>query len=142
MAVVIGVNRTKALDPYGNNLLDPGLFSGRVRSITDTYESLILISGSVIDMGPTLPVGAIVVGGRLATDALGVLGMLSVGTSAAPTKFLAATQCSTAAVTVFPDTIGGMNYVVTGTTDNILKISTTLGSCSGTITLETMYIVD
>lgn len=142
MAVVIGTNRTKLLDPYGNNILDAGLISGRVRSITDTYEAVILVSGSVIDMGPTLPVGAIVVGGRLATDALGVLCMLSVGTSAAPTKFLAATQGSTAAVTVFPDTVGGMNYVVTGTTDNILKITTTLSSASGTITLETMYVVD
>ena len=143
MAIVKGVNRTKLLDPYGNNILDPGLISGRIRTITDTYEAVILASGSTIEMGTQLPAGAIVIGGKLSFDALGTpCAWLEVGDEGDADRYMAVTQTSSAALMVLPDLIGGMNYVVTGTTDNILKITTTLGSASGTIKLETMYIVD
>jgi hypothetical protein len=110
--------------------------------MTDTYTAVILASDSTISMGNTLPKGAIVIGGKLSYAALGTpCPDLTVGDEGDSDRYLKAVQSSTAAVVVFPDTAGGANYTVTGTTDNIIKISLS-ASASGVIKLETMYIVD
>jgi len=103
---------------------------------------VILASDSAIYMGVTLPAGAIVIGGKVSYAALGTpCPDLTIGDDGDSDRYLTATQTSTAATVVFPNTVGGTNYTVTGTTDNIIKISLS-ASASGAIKLETMYIVD
>lgn len=141
MAVVIGVNRTKILDPYGNNILDPGLVSSRVRIITDQYVAAALTRG-YIALGPTLPVGAVITE-VIVSDSCTSSNHLSVGTSANTSLFIAIYNTSRNAVSTGPDTITGMNYVVTGTSDNMIVIENSGNVLmTGTIKLTAKYTVD
>jgi len=141
MAIVYGVNRTKILDPKGNNILDPGLVSGRVRCITDSYVAAALTRGYIY-IGPTLPVGAIITEITM-TDAVTSSNHLTVGTSQNPALFIAIYNTSRNAASVGPQTAAGANYVVTGSSDNCIVIENSGNVLmTGTIKATIKYIVD
>jgi len=141
MATVYGVNRTKILDPKGNNILDPGLVSGRVRSITDSYVAVALTRGYIY-IGPTLPVGAIITEVTINENCTSS-NHLTVGTSQNPALFLAIFNTSRNTLSVGPQTVAGANYVVTGTSDNCIVIENSGNVLmTGTIKATVKYIVD
>ena len=141
MAIVYGVNRTKILDPKGNNILDPGVVSGRVRAITEKYVAAALTRGYIY-IGPDLPVGAIITGIKI-SDSCTSSNHLTVGTSQNTALFVAIYNTSRNVVTVGPDAIAGMNYIVTGTSDNCIVIMNSGNALmTGTIQATIEYIVD
>lgn len=141
MAVVYGANRTKILDPKGNNILDPGLVNGRIRVITDSYVCAATTAG-YITMGPTLPVGAVIMEVKIGESITSAC-TLAVGTSASTTKFIGTFISSLNAVAVGPDTVAGCNYVVTGSSDNCIVIRNSGGvNATGTIKVMVKYAVD
>jgi hypothetical protein len=142
MSSVKGANRTIADDTSVDHTLDPGLFGGNVKVMADTYEAAALASGSDIEMGGDLPVGARVLGGILYYDALGGSVTLDVGDAEDPNRYLDAVDASSAGSTVFnlPD---GAVYEVDETdednTDRQVVITTGGASATGTIKLVLFY---
>ena len=71
MATVKGVNKT-LIDAGGlSNKFEQGYLDGRVKCFFDQYEVSSTVSGTVIEMGPELPVGAKILEVILSTDDIG-----------------------------------------------------------------------
>lgn len=141
MSAVLGVNATKAADPSPANILAPGTLGGKKRTMVDKYEASGLASGSTISVGKALPVGAIVTGVKLAYDALGSSSTLSVGDAGAAARYLAAASSASAGERDAID-VDGLGYVVTGTSDTQVLITTGGASITGTIAIEIEYVVE
>lgn len=147
-----GTNYAKAQDPSSSNILDPGVFSGKVRVMQDTASisaSSNLNSTDYIVVGGKLPTGSQVVKiivGHPGTSALGTQGNLVVGDQGDADRYCAAVNMSGGAtVVVCPTVSGGMNYTVTGTTDNYIRLT---GENAGTrvstntVKVTIFYIVE
>lgn len=123
-----GTNYAKAQDPSSTNLLDPGIFSGKVRIMQDVAvvsASSNLNSQDYIVVGGQLPTGSQVVQiivGAPGTTALGTQNDLKVGDEGDDDRYSTGVQVSSAAIHFLPGVSGGMNYTVTGTTDNYIRL--------------------
>ena len=140
MATVNGVNYAKQLDPSPANILAKGTLRGKLRCFQDTYEcSTLATSSNTILMGQTLPTGSIVTNIIVGNDLLG-FGTIAVGDQGTPAKYHTGISTNAARLTQLPQAITGMGYSVTGTTDNIIRITTTQDSVfNGTITVTVFY---
>ena len=129
MATYNGENYAKSIDPSGDNIVEAAQIEGRVRVMQDVFSfgATALQSADVVLLGKQLPTGARIVAVALGQDADGTStsGSLSVGDEGDTTRYLAATQATSAVVTVGPDTNDGQNYSITGTTDNIIRLTVT-----------------
>ena len=69
-------NYAKAQDPTSTNLLDPGLFGGKVRVMYDTISTgtTELLSSDYIIVGGKLPTGAVVVDIKVNSSAASLTG--------------------------------------------------------------------
>lgn len=147
-----GTNYSKSLTPSSTNLLDPGTFAGKVRVMQDTAAidaTTTMKSSDYLLVGGKLPIGAQVVSITLSTGGVGTGtdGYLLVGDEGDPDRYMTKVQSTTAGVYIGPTSgNSGINYVVTGTTDNYIRIS---GSASavcinstGTVKVVIMYAVE
>jgi len=156
MATVYGANSTKVrTGPTGENILSTGLAGGRVRCMYDSYECAALASGSVIEMGQELPVGAKILEIILHTDNLQNSTTLAVGDYEDADRYLDAVDCGSAEVTKMMGTttgnIDGRGYEIDETytgktvgsgTDRQITITTGTGEATGTIKLIVLYVID
>lgn len=142
MAAVKGVNRTKADTGYPADILDPGLGDGRIRCIVDSYEASALASGSTIDMGTKIPVGARVLGYVMLNDALGASSTISAGDGASAARYGSARSTASAGRQV-EDAVDGQGYKMTGVGgDDQFRLTTGGASITGTINLVVYYTRD
>ena len=150
MTAYNGENYAKSIDPTADNKLDVAQAHGRVRIMQDIFSfgATALASTDTINMCNQLPTGAVILAVKLGfdTDAGSTSGNLSLGDQGSSTRYLAASGATTAAVRVGPDTNDGQNYEITGTTDNILRLTVT-GAGTPTMSenilkLTVMYSID
>jgi len=140
MGTVKGVNRT-VMDTEPRVKLTPGFVDGRVKTFQDTYEALTLAINDVIEMGPDLPVGARILEVILHSDDLTNTAKLSVGDTISPARYISATDHGSAEKVTKLNAIGGRNYAITSTTQQI-TITNTNGIATGTIKLTVFYTHD
>jgi len=146
-----GVNLTKSIDPSSDNMLDPGLFTGKVRVFQDyatISASSNLNSTDYIVVGGKLPTGAQLVHIKLlgAITALGThSAALVVGDEGDPDRYVTSTSVTSNAILTGPTAVGGMYYSVTGVTDNYIRISGAGNASilsSGTLKVSILYTVE
>jgi len=146
-----GTNYAKATDPKSDNILDPGIFSGKVRVMQDTAvisASANLNSTDYIVVGGKLPTGSQVVKiivGAPGTTSLGSMNNIVVGDEGDADRYLTTMQVSSANLQVAPDLATGMNYQVTGVTDNYIRITgkdTHARVSTNSIKVTIFYIVE
>ncbi len=149
-----GTNYAKAIDPSSANVLDPGTLGGKVRVMQDTAvvtASTTLKSSDYFVVGTKLPTGAQVIKVILGSTnvALGTSSFVEVGDEGNRRRYLttaAGTVMATANATFFgPNAAAGMNYVVTGTTDNYIRITGYGNDCivsSGNLYVTVFYTVE
>jgi hypothetical protein len=144
-----GVNYAKSIDPSGANVLNPGIFGGKLRVMQDYYVqgATSLNSTDYIVVGGKLPTGAQVVsmkicmGSPLASNA-----SIVVGDEGDADRYITSTRLMTGGtVGVGPTVAGGMYYTVTGVTDNYIRVAgaSTASIVSGaSLKISVMYIVE
>jgi hypothetical protein len=147
-----GANYAKTTNPSSENILDPGTLGGKLRVIQDyavISAATTLKSTDYIQVGAVLPKGSQVVGVCIGYPNLaaagGSDGYLKVGDEGDADRYITLVNTSSAGVTRI-NTQTGMNYVVTGTTDNILRISGSESAVcvntSGTVKVTIMYVTE
>jgi hypothetical protein len=146
-----GVNYAKAATPTSDNVMEPGTLGGKVRVMQDYFTfpaSTTMVSHNYILLGRKLPTGAQVLSIALSNGAVGTGtdSYLSVGDEGDSDRYITLVQSTSAAVTTSINAYTGMNYIVTGTTDNYIRVS---GSNSavcinsgGTIKVSILYVVE
>lgn len=142
-----GTNYAKAADPSSANILDPGTLAGKVRVMQDTYTGAVVATADYIRIGKALPTGAQVVDIIVGNTATGSGNFLTVGDEGSATRYLTSYSTSGANVKIGPSANAGMNYVVTGTTDNVIRVYSggTEGAAplsGGTIKVTVFYTVE
>ncbi len=150
-----GVNYAKAQDPSSANIIDPGLFTGKVRVMQDyaTISASSNLSSAYILVGGKLPTGSQVVQIILSSDcaikASGTKSTVTIGDEGDPNRYMEAVILHAAStpntVHVGPNVVGGMYYTVTGVTDNYIRIDNTVANAvlsSGTVKITVFYIVE
>lgn len=135
-----GVNHAKADDPKSSNILNPGTYRGKVHCFIDTYEALSLADGSTINVGPELPVGAMVVAFTVAFDALGTSATLQLGDSGTADRYMTATAAASAGRSSAMN-VDGIEYQVTDDTHQLL-VTLVGGEATGTIKVVVFYVSD
>lgn len=144
MATLKGVNKTKIDAMKPSNILSPGEISGKVRCAIDTYVGLATeASGDVIEMCADLPVGAKIVWGWIECAAIG--GTPDLGDYEDTDRYV--DEAVDNAVTMFNDTITGLNYEVDMTTaatpDSQLIVTLDAAvTLAGVITVCVFYTVE
>jgi len=144
-----GVNYTKQEDPVAaSNIIDPG-FGGKVRVFHDTYTqgATSMNSQDYILVGGKLPTGAQVIDMTLTMGSplVSCVPTVVVGDEGDPNRYIEAAIVTGAALKTGPTVAGGMGYVVTGTTDNYIRIA---GGAAATIfsgavvKISVMYVVE
>lgn len=145
-----GTNYAKAIDPTSANILDPGLLAGKVRVMQDTATitaSSNLNSTDYIIVGQKLPTGAQVVKvmlGNAGTTALGTQSYVDVGDEGDQDRYISSAIVTGGSVTV-SNTGAGLNYAVTGTTDNYIRITGTNAGArvsTNTLRVTVFYVVE
>ena len=156
-----GTNYAKGIDPSSSNILDPGTFGGKLRVMQDYFgisAGTTMVSTDYVTVGQKLPTGAqvvsVILGYPAAAGATGTSGFSSsflvVGDQGDVNRYITQTQCSTAAVAIGPNNTTGVNYVVTGTTDNYIRVANygdTDGDnlcivSTGPIKITVLYVVE
>jgi len=149
-----GTNYGKSIDPSSANIVDPGVLGGKLRTITDTAvvtASTTLKSSNYFQVGAKLPTGAQVVKIIFGATcpALGTSSFVEIGDEGNQRRYLttaAGTVMATGGATFFgPNVAAGMNYVVTGTTDNIIRITGYGNDClvtTGNLNITVLYTVE
>lgn len=142
MSAVKGVNKT-LVDAGGVAKIAQGNTDARVKVMFDTYEASALATSSTISMGSTLPTGAVIIGMKLAYDALSTV-TLSVGDSADADRYIDDFDSANTAGNTDAILVDGLGYVVgTASGDNQILITTTgVSAATGTIKLAVFYTVD
>ena len=146
-----GTNYGKSIDPSAENILDQGLYTGKVRVMQD-YAAIgvatTLKSTDYIQLGGKLPTGATVIGVFLANGAVGTGtdSYLCVGDEGDSTRYIGLSQSTTAGIYLGPDSALNMNYVITGVTDNYIRV---MGSASadcinsaGSVEVSVLYVME
>lgn len=123
MVAYLGVVNTAIAAGGVSNKVLQGLIDGRVKCNIETYTILgSELSASTIAIGAALPVGANVIGIILQVSAAQTSLTASVGDAGSATRYASAiTGLQTANVIVF---VPGKNYVITGTSDTQILITT------------------
>ena len=150
MATYNGVNYTKARTNSPTNVLSSGTLAGKVRVMMDSYEfSGATVGVTTILMGQELPKGAKILQVILGSDALAsthgnATSTISVGDQASTARYYAATSVSNATVAVGPALVDQMAdvYEVTGTTDNVIRLTSAGSISAGTVRLCVYYAAD
>ena len=157
-----GVNLLKSLTPSSENILDPGTFGGKLRVMQDygvVSASSTMASGKYIVVGGKLPTGSQVVAIQMSVPvamAAGTNSYISVGDEADQARYITSTIISTSTTEVTyknfdgPNVATGMNYVVTGVTDNYIwlynpGVASDEGDntwTSGTIKVSIYYVTE
>ena len=142
------VNYAKSIDPSSENILDPGLFSGKVRVMQDYYDQ---------GASTMATLDYIVVGGKLPTGSQIVKIILTMGTPLTTqcsvqlgdegdvNRYITSYILTAGEVLVGPNNATGMYYTVTGVTDNYLRLSTAIGSTTlsgADVKVSVMYVVE
>jgi hypothetical protein len=152
MATFYGTNSTIANAPTPATILKPGLLGGNVRCLLDDYTCVgTEVTGDLIHMGYTLPVGAKVIDVTLHVSALGTGVTLNVGDAEDDDRYISAVDCSGAVVVRLEAAeIAGRNYEMDKTsstspdTQIIIDVhnATTVLTASATIKLVVLYTVE
>jgi len=145
-----GTNYAKTLDPTGANQADPGVLTGKVRVMQDTATisaSSVLKSNDYIIVGDKIPTGAQVLSVIVAstTTALSTNNAIVVGDEGDDDRYIASIQLTTSAVQVGPTNVAGCNYVVTGITDNYIRVKGATNPSiisTGAIKVTVLYSVE
>ena len=142
MATVKGVNRTVADQTSNLHTLAPGLFGGNVKVMVDTYELSSLASGSIIEMGGDLPIGARVLAVHLVFDGLGGSVTMDVGDAEDANRYISAEAVSSAGEK-WGALADGVEYEIdetdTSNTDRQVLITTGGATGTGTVKLKVYY---
>jgi len=144
MSTLYGVNATKINAMKPSNILSAGEMGGKVRCMIDTYVGLATeVAADVIEMCAELPVGAKVVWGWIECVTIG--GTPDLGDYEDTDRYV--DEAADNAVTMFNDTVTGLNYAVDMTTaatpDNqvIVTLDATV-TLAGVITVCLLYTVE
>jgi hypothetical protein len=146
-----GTNYAKSIDPSSGNIMDPGTLFGKLRVMQDygtITAATTLKSSDYIIVGGKLPTGSQVVSITLSNGGVGTGtdSYLKVGDEGDDDRYIPKTQSTTAAVVVGPTTPTGINYIVTGVTDNYIRVtgseSAVCINSTGTIKVSIMYVVE
>jgi len=128
-------NYAKSIDPSSANIVDPGVLGGKVRVIQDTTIAQVLATGDYFLIGKQLPTGAQIVDVIVAATALtGSGNFIMLGDEGDTDRYLTTVTTSAAKMYVGMNAVAGVNYQVTGTTDN--KIRVTSGGTAGAAPLS------
>lgn len=144
MSTLYGVNKTKIDAMKPSNTLSPGEMGGKVRCMIDTYVGLgTEQAADVIEMCAELPVGAKILWGWIELAVVG--GTPDLGDYEDTDRYV--DEASDNAVTMFNDTITGLNYEVDMTTastpDNQLIVTLDAAvTLAGVITVCVFYTVE
>lgn len=143
MSTLKGVNRTILDAATIDHTLRPGLSSGVVRVMTDTYEGSAAAVADVIEMGGEIPTGATILMVVLSWDNLGASITLDVGDLEDPNRYISAEDVSAAGSKIVALT-DGIQYQVDMTTAATPDNQVTLlvggsGTLSGTVKLQVYY---
>lgn len=93
-----GANQTKARDPSGANIADPGVLGGNVKCMIDYYEMLgTEVALDVIEMGKKLPKGARVLDIDVLTEDLADTCTIHVGDYEDTDRYMQSISCQAAA---------------------------------------------
>ena len=139
---VLGVNNT-LVATGGIATIGRGLIDGRVKAMLDQYVigGSAEVTGSTITIGGTLPVGANIVAIVLSVSAAQTSATFSAGDAGSATRYVSASTALQTAVT--PLVISGKNYVVTGTSDTAIVLTTGGATLSaGTLYAAIFYTQD
>lgn len=123
MADYYGANATKIIAGGLANMLGAGLDGGVEHVVFDSYTGVAVASGKTIQIGPTLPAGAIITNIIVESEAQGNNQTLAIGDANTADLYCAATSVNAAACLRLTKNLG---YVV-GTTDGDDKILLTVG---------------
>ena len=144
-----GTNYAKYIDPTPENILDQGMFNGKVRVMQDYYALAgDLLSGNYIVMGGKLPTGSQVVDIILTggTNLVTASSLFIVGDEGDDNRYITSILLTTGGVNVGPNVATGMCYQVTGITDNYIRVACNDAALSlisgGTIRISVMYVVE
>ncbi len=146
-----GTNYAKSIDPSSANIVDPGILGGVVRVLQDTYTGAVVATGDYIRIGKQLPTGAQVLDVVLTVETLtGSGNFLQVGDEGDADRYIASMSSSAATNSIkvpLQASATWANYQVTGTTDNIIRITSggTAGAAplsGGTIKIAVYYTTD
>ncbi len=145
-----GTNYAKAIDPSSANIVDPGILGGKLRVMQDTAvvtAATNLNSSGYFIVGTKLPTGSQVVSIQLGSTltALSTNNHLIVGDEGDDDRYITSTQLTTNIVMVGPNVATGMNYQVTGVTDNYIRIKGAINASilsSGTLTIDVFYVTE
>ncbi len=148
MATFYGTNRTIARAITPATILKPGLQGGTVRIMTDTYTvpnpATALVTGSLIEMGHTLPVGAKILEVVLHTTALGAGVTLNVGDAEDDNRYISAGDCSGAIIVRMEAAeIDGRSYELDGSDVDALdtQIIVDVNAADTTLTADAEIIL-
>lgn len=149
MADYLGVNATKAASPTSENILKAGLLGGKVRCMVDTYEAAAVAAAKTIQMGQALPVGAKILGMKLAFDDLSGAGAtIDVGDADDADRYMSAVDVATAAGNSDAILVDGLGYEILGTglisggDDTKILLTVGVAAITGTVKLVTFYTVE
>ena len=146
-----GVNYAKSLAPSSENILDPGVFGGKLRIMNDYVSVTEMNSQDYVVVGTKLPTGSQIVEIRFtaSTPALTTAtATLVVGDQGSSSRYyggLVVATATTGALFVGPQTPTGMLYTVTGVTDNYIRIGGAAANSvlsGATIKVSVGYIVE
>lgn len=117
-----------------------------LKVIHDTYEAATLVTGSLVQIGTKLPLGAYVYEAIVCTDALGANTSFSLGDAADPDRYITNTATTSASTTRL-NAISGLGYKIAeaagtdaGNTDRqILYTQVDSGSATNSIAVAVFY---
>jgi len=146
MAVQVkGVNFTKQETPKSTNIIDPGVWGGRVRVQYDVYTTdATETAGSTIAMAK-LPVGATFLGAFIICGALGATAELELGDAIVSDRYMAAIVAHSNLIEARAS--AGIGYKVTGAVlvdsqELYLTTSVVTLAADETIQMVTFYTQD
>lgn len=135
-----GDNYTKQETPKSTNILNPGVYGGRVRVQYDELTTTAGDAGSTMTMG-YLPAGATFLQAIIVHGALGTGVTLQLGDSGDDDRYLAAAAAATAGV-LEARAATGVGHRVTSDTDLVLKTGGAAMSASIKVQMITFYTMD
>ena len=133
-----GVNKAIA-DAAGATKLTPGLFGGLVQGFVDTYVGTTAESGATltVEVGPELPVGAVIVGVAIQCPATGIT--IDVGDTDDTDRYISAAAASQASY--IDNVTAGLGYIIDGDDDQQVLL-TLSGSCAAVeVRIAVLYMV-
>ena len=143
-----GVNYTKAQDPSSANILDPGVFGGKLRIMYDTVSTgtTHLKSSDYIIVGGKLPTGSQVVSIYVNGSAAALTGsIIDIGDEGDDDRYAAAFSPTSSITRLALTAAGGIGYQITGVTDNYIRLTGATNQASitnATIKILIGYIVE